>query len=69
MALGGLLAYGIAKYVKLYGDVNIASLKTTGSAKQLLDKATIAIAVAPNTDFCTGPEVRQSCAASAATMP
>ena len=57
-ALGGRLSYGVAKNIKLYGDVSVATLKTDGSSTQRLDKETIAIAVAPNTDFWTRPEVR-----------
>ncbi|HKX43362.1 MAG TPA: carbohydrate porin, partial [Burkholderiaceae bacterium] len=58
LALGGRLSYGVAKNIKLYGDFNIATLKTDGSEKQRLDKQTIAVAVAPNTDFWSRPEVR-----------
>jgi len=57
-ALGGRLSYGIAKNLKLYGDANYATIKTDGSSTQSLNKQTIAIAVAPNTDFWTRPEVR-----------
>ncbi len=58
VALGGRVSYGIAPNVKLYGDVSVASLKTDGSSTQRLDKETIAIAVAPKTDFWSRPEVR-----------
>jgi maltoporin len=58
VALGGRVSYGIAPNVKLYGDINVASLKTDGSSTQRLDKETIAIAVAPKTDFWSRPEVR-----------
>ncbi|HEY9067982.1 MAG TPA: carbohydrate porin [Burkholderiaceae bacterium] len=58
-AIGGRLSYGIAKNIKLYGDMNYATLKpANGSSTQRLDKETIAVAVAPNTDFWTRPEVR-----------
>ena len=56
--LGGRLSYGVAKNVKLYGEANLATLKTDGSDSQTLNKETIAIAVAPNTDFWTRPEIR-----------
>ena len=58
LALGGRVSYGVAKNVKLYGDVNLASLKTDGSNAQNLNKETIAVALAPNTDFWTRPEIR-----------
>jgi maltoporin len=48
----------VAKNIKLYGDFNIATLKTDGSERQRIDKETIAVAVAPNTDFWSRPEVR-----------
>ena len=58
-AVGGRLSYGVAKNIKLYGDMNVATLKTDdGSARQRLDKETIAVALAPNTDFWTRPEIR-----------
>jgi len=57
-ALGGRLSYGIAKNLKLYGDANFSTLKTDGANMQRLNKQTMAIAVAPNTDFWTRPEVR-----------
>lgn len=56
--VGGRLSYGIMKNVKLYGDANYATLKADGSATQAINKETVAIAVAPNTDFWTRPEVR-----------
>ncbi len=56
--LGGRVSYGVAPNVKLYGDVNLASLKTEGSSTQNLNKETIAVALAPNTDFWTRPEIR-----------
>ena len=59
LAIGGRLSYGIAKNIKLYGDANFATLKPAdGSSTQRLNKETIAIAVAPNTDFWSRPEVR-----------
>ncbi len=58
VGLGGRLSYGIAKNVKLYGEANIATLKTDGSDTLSLNKETIAVAVAPNTDFWTRPEIR-----------
>jgi maltoporin len=58
VAIGARLSYGVAKNVKLYGDAGVATLKTDGSNTQRLNKETIAVAVAPNTDFWTRPEVR-----------
>ena len=57
-AVGGRVTYGVAKNIKLIGDMNVATLKTDGSNTQRLDKETVAVAVAPNTDFWTRPEVR-----------
>ena len=57
-AVGGRLSYGVAKNIKLYGDANFATLKTDGTQTQRLDKETIAVALAPNTDFWTRPEIR-----------
>jgi len=58
LGVGARLSYGVAKNIKLYGDVNLASLKTEGSNAQKLNKETVAIALAPNTDFWTRPEIR-----------
>jgi len=57
-AVGGRVSYGVAKNIKLYGDANFATLKTDGTETQRLDKETIAVALAPNTDFWTRPEIR-----------
>ena len=38
--------------------MNYATLKTDGSALQRLHKETLGIAVAPNTNFWTRPELR-----------
>ncbi|MBC7990835.1 MAG: carbohydrate porin [Luteimonas sp.] len=58
LGLGARLSYGVARNVKLYGDANYATLKTDGSSTQRLNKQTLGIAVAPNTDFWSRPEVR-----------
>lgn len=58
-AIGGRLSYGVADNIKLYADANYATLKpASGSAMQRLDKETIAVALAPNTEFWTRPEIR-----------
>lgn len=56
--VGARVSYGVAQYVKLYADMNYATLKTDGSAIQRLHKETVGIAVAPNTKFWTRPELR-----------
>lgn len=57
-AIGGRVSYGVSRHVKLYGDLNFATLKTDGSDTQRLNKQTIAVALAPNTDFWSRPEIR-----------
>ena len=57
-AVGARLSYGIMKNLKLYGDANFATLKQDNAATQEINKGTIALALAPNTDFWTRPEIR-----------
>lgn len=56
--IGGRLSYGVTQHVKLYADMNYATLKTDGSAIQRLHKETLGVALAPNTKFWTRPELR-----------
>ena len=56
--IGGRVSYGVAPHVKLYADMNYATLKTDGSAMQRLHKETLGVALAPNTKFWTRPELR-----------
>ncbi|MBS0340582.1 MAG: carbohydrate porin [Proteobacteria bacterium] len=58
LALGGRVSWGVAQHVKLYADMNYATLKTDGSDIQRLHKETLGVAVAPNTKFWTRPELR-----------
>ena len=57
-SLGGRISYGIAKNVKLLGEVALTSRAIQGAAKQSLSKETVAIAFSPNRDFWTRPEFR-----------
>jgi maltoporin len=58
LSVGGRLSYGVAKQVKLLGEIGLTSRKTEGSEKQRLYKGTVAVAFSPNTDFWTRPEFR-----------
>ncbi|MDB5849210.1 MAG: maltoporin [Rhodoferax sp.] len=58
LSLGGRMSYGIAKQVKLLGEVGLTSRKIEDQEKQRLYKATAAVAFSPNTDFWTRPEFR-----------
>lgn len=57
-AIGGQVSYGVARNVKLYADMNLATLKTGDAATQRLHKETLGVALAPNTKFWTRPELR-----------
>ena len=58
-AIGGRVSYGVSRNIKVYGDANYATLKPAdGSETQRLNKQTLAVALAPNTDFWTRPELR-----------
>jgi len=56
-SLGGRVSYGIAAHTKLLGEVGITS-RTGAGAKQTLNKETIALALSPNVEFWSRPEVR-----------
>lgn len=58
LSLGGRVSYGVAKNVKLLGELGINQLKTDGQDTQHLTKGTVAVAFSPNTDFWTRPEFR-----------
>jgi maltoporin len=58
LSVGGRVSYGIAKQVKLLGEVGLTSRKFEDQEKQRLYKATAAVAFSPNTDFWTRPEFR-----------
>ncbi len=58
LGAGGRLSYGVAPNIKLLGELNVATKKTDGTNTQRLDKETVAIAIAPNTDFWSRPEIR-----------
>ncbi|POZ61924.1 carbohydrate porin [Chromobacterium alticapitis] len=56
--LGGRLSYGVAANVKLLTEIGLTSRDTDNQPQQRLNKATVAVAFAPNTDFWTRPELR-----------
>lgn len=58
LSLGGRVSYGISKNIKLLGEVALTSRAIEGSAKQSLNKETVAVAFSPNGDFWTRPEFR-----------
>ena len=58
LSVGGRVSYGIAKQVKLLGEVGLTSRKTEDQEKQKLYKYTAAVAFSPDTDFWTRPEFR-----------
>ena len=55
---GARVTYGVAKNVKLVGDLGFNQYKVDAQDKQHLVKGTFAVAFAPNTDFWTRPEFR-----------
>jgi len=57
-SFGGRISYGIAQNVKLLAEVGIISRAIDGQATQTLNKATLALALSPDTNFWTRPEVR-----------
>ncbi|WP_295957238.1 carbohydrate porin [Rhodoferax sp.] len=58
VSLGGRVSYGVAKNVKLLGELGLTQRKIDGQDKQNLTKGTFAVAFSPNTDFWTRPEFR-----------
>ena len=58
LSLGGRLSYGLARNTKLLAEVGLTSRDVAGTATQQLNKETLALAFAPNTDFWTRPEFR-----------
>ncbi len=58
VSLGGRVSYGVAKNVKLLGELGLTQRKIDGQDKQNLSKGTFAVAFSPNTDFWTRPEFR-----------
>lgn len=57
-SLGGRMSYGIAKYTKLLGEFGTTRRSIKNQPQQTLNKATLAIAISPDTNFWTRPEVR-----------
>ncbi len=58
ISLGGRVSYGVAANVKLLGELGLTSRDVDGQSTQLLNKGTVAVAFAPNTDFWSRPEFR-----------
>lgn len=58
ISIGGRVSYGIAKNVKLLGELGLTQNKTDGLPDQRLNKGTIAVALSPSTDFWSRPELR-----------
>ncbi|APW40532.1 maltoporin [Rhodoferax koreense] len=58
LSVGGRVSYGVARQVKLLGEVGLTSRAIDGQDKQRLYKSTAAVAFSPNTDFWTRPEFR-----------
>jgi maltoporin len=58
LSLGGRVSYGVAQNVKLLAELGATTRSIDGQSKQRLDKGTLAVALAPNTDFWTRPELR-----------
>lgn len=56
-SVGGRASYAIARHAKLIGELGVTSRKGAGE-RQTLNKGTIALALAPNGDFWSRPEVR-----------
>ncbi|MDE1715197.1 carbohydrate porin (plasmid) [Chromobacterium amazonense] len=52
------MSYGVAANVKLLTEIGLTSRDTDNQPLQRLNKATLAVAFSPNTDFWTRPELR-----------
>lgn len=57
-SIGGRVSYGIDKNVKLLAELGLTSRAIDGQATQHLNKATVAVAFSPDTNFWTRPEFR-----------
>lgn len=57
-SVGGRLSYGVARNVKLLGELGSTRRSIDGEATQRLNKGTIAVALSPDTKFWTRPEFR-----------
>ena len=57
-SMGGRGSYGVARHVKLLGEVGYNHLTSTNAASQNLIKETLAVALSPDTKFWTRPELR-----------
>jgi maltoporin len=57
-SIGGRISYGIAKNTKLLAEVGSTKREIDGQASQRLNKGTVAVAFAPNTNFWSRPEFR-----------
>jgi maltoporin len=55
---GGRVSYGVARNVKLLGELGYTQRNIDGQDKQWLTKETFAVAFSPNTDFWNRPEFR-----------
>ncbi len=58
LSVGGRLSYGVAANVKLLGEVGATRRTSDGAPRQTLNKATLAVAWAPDTRFNSRPEFR-----------
>jgi maltoporin len=56
--LGGRMSHGIAKHTKLLLELATTRRQVEGDASRRLNKATVAVAFAPNSDFWSRPELR-----------
>jgi len=57
-SIGGRISYGVAKNVKLLAEVGFNQRMQDGLDTQNLNKTTLAVAFAPDTNFWTRPELR-----------
>jgi maltoporin len=57
-SIGGRVSYGLWPKTKLLGEVGLTKRDITNQSSQMLNKATLAVAYAPNADFWTRPEFR-----------
>jgi maltoporin len=57
-SIGGRVSYGVAKNVKLLGELGVTQRKIDGQNDQQLNKGTIAVALSPANGFWSRPELR-----------
>lgn len=58
LSIGGRVSYGVARHTKLLLELGSTTRRVDNQPNQRLNKGTLAVAFAPNTNFWTRPEFR-----------